>query len=869
MCRRRSRLWNIPISCRRFVITSQKKEDAEEEVKGNEKEEESIVSPQRGSGRRYLPFFAHLQTEHQLPEASAVIGEDEQTTPGPLRYVSVIQRTPLFRPREPDAEKKREPPQPSPKPKKEPEGDDMPDEDDTDDEATLPVQEAPIDYHVPRAKSPESIDEPERPHRGDVRETPASSRRRAREAADNGAIDMRCVRPRLSASPKRRGGNHHDGKPMDGDNGCGGGGNGGGGGNNGGGGGYNNGSSGRSYQMGGSGGGGGMSGFGGGSDSGNGGGNDNHLPYGDGSLPLDGCGNEFDYTRLEQLGPLPSLNDVLPSMRSFHPSLYARLQEPPRYANPPDLDRPPGGGGGVPGSNSDLEATLTSLTSLTNLNPFNGNLNLYGNYSQNAYNFTNSGHGGPVTAAHTPNSGGGPSPCGGTQADLFELANDPDMCADDQNSFCPDVDQITGLQLSFPVESGVHVMPEHHLPTQQQQQQQQQQDRLYHHQAHDQQHTRVYTTSPGGYSNVSQSHRRGGSPTDSDGLSGLVNFSPSALLTPLSIDQSPLMDVQFGSSQMSPCSINSSSSPVPHCESSGGLLNRSLHAHTPAPQQHQQQQANSNNNNNNNNSVISVDQSDNESVSNLQVRVSVLQQRDISMQLGLSNDVPIEFVNGGHGIKNPLVHDNDGKDSTRDGFESDSSSRTQIHMKSSKRGSGAGGRDGAISACSSSTAADGMNTGADPDDPNKFTCRLCSKSFTLQRLLNRHMKCHSDVKRYLCTFCGKGFNDTFDLKRHTRTHTGVRPYKCALCEKSFTQRCSLESHCLKVHGVAHQYQYKERRAKVYVCEECGHTTNEPEVHYVHLKELHPYSPALLKFYDKRHFKFTNNNFTNMLLQVRS
>lgn len=57
--------------------------------------------------------------------------------------------------------------------------------------------------------------------------------------------------------------------------------------------------------------------------------------------------------------------------------------------------------------------------------------------------------------------------------------------------------------------------------------------------------------------------------------------------------------------------------------------------------------------------------------------------------------------------------------------------------------------------------------------------------------------------------------------------------------------------------------------QVYVCEECGHTTNEPEVHYLHLKENHPYSPALLKFYDKRHFKFSNNNFTNMLLQVRS
>lgn len=121
---------------------------------------------------------------------------------------------------------------------------------------------------------------------------------------------------------------------------------------------------------------------------------------------------------------------------------------------------------------------------------------------------------------------------------------------------------------------------------------------------------------------------------------------------------------------------------------------------------------------------------------------------------------------------------------------------------------------------------------------------MCGKRFTLARLLNRHLKCHSDVKRYLCTFCGKGFNDTFDLKRHTRTHTGkpivdstqpfhhfhhfhystltgVRPYRCLLCDKSFTQRCSLESHTLKVHGISHEYGYKERRNKMYVCEECG------------------------------------------------
>ncbi|TFJ94896.1 short-chain dehydrogenase [Platysternon megacephalum] len=47
-------------------------------------------------------------------------------------------------------------------------------------------------------------------------------------------------------------------------------------------------------------------------------------------------------------------------------------------------------------------------------------------------------------------------------------------------------------------------------------------------------------------------------------------------------------------------------------------------------------------------------------------------------------------------------------------------------------------------------------------------------------MLNRHVKCHSQVKRHLCTFCGKGFNDTFDLKRHVRTHTGESSWEKVL-----------------------------------------------------------------------------------------
>ncbi|XP_029382466.1 putative transcription factor Ovo-like 1a [Echeneis naucrates] len=125
-----------------------------------------------------------------------------------------------------------------------------------------------------------------------------------------------------------------------------------------------------------------------------------------------------------------------------------------------------------------------------------------------------------------------------------------------------------------------------------------------------------------------------------------------------------------------------------------------------------------------------------------------------------------------------------------------------------------------------------------------FVCQICQKTFQYQRMLNRHIKCHNETKRHPCSFCGKGFNDTFDLKRHVRTHTGVRPYKCTLCEKAFTQRCSLESHMKKIHSITLKYAYKERRNKLYVCEECGHTAGAQDELLIHLTSSHPDSPLL-------------------------
>ncbi|XP_076581415.1 putative transcription factor Ovo-like 1a [Chaetodon auriga] len=142
------------------------------------------------------------------------------------------------------------------------------------------------------------------------------------------------------------------------------------------------------------------------------------------------------------------------------------------------------------------------------------------------------------------------------------------------------------------------------------------------------------------------------------------------------------------------------------------------------------------------------------------------------------------------------------------------------------------------------TRSSGQSQSSSPGVTGAFMCQVCQKTFHHQRMLNRHVKCHNETKRHLCSFCGKGFNDTFDLKRHVRTHTGVRPYKCTLCDKAFTQRCSLESHMKKIHSITQKYAYKERRSKLYVCEECGHTSATQDELLLHLHSLHPDSHLL-------------------------
>eukprot|EP00111_Clytia_hemisphaerica_P016496 TCONS_00048891-protein len=136
---------------------------------------------------------------------------------------------------------------------------------------------------------------------------------------------------------------------------------------------------------------------------------------------------------------------------------------------------------------------------------------------------------------------------------------------------------------------------------------------------------------------------------------------------------------------------------------------------------------------------------------------------------------------------------------------------------------------------SSSTTSE-SSTSSTKDLGIKYQCQVCHKSYSHPRLLNRHLQSHTPYKKHHCPRCRKGFNDAFDLKRHIRTHTGIKPFQCRMCEKSFTQRCSLEAHMTRVHNVVHKFAFRERRPKLFVCEDCGVTFPDNNKFRQHEKE---------------------------------
>lgn len=68
-------------------------------------------------------------------------------------------------------------------------------------------------------------------------------------------------------------------------------------------------------------------------------------------------------------------------------------------------------------------------------------------------------------------------------------------------------------------------------------------------------------------------------------------------------------------------------------------------------------------------------------------------------------------------------------------------------------------------------------------DGKTISCKLCTKKFSKNAHLNRHMKIHLQNKPHVCPTCNKGFVRAEQLNNHMNIHSGIKPHVCAICLK--------------------------------------------------------------------------------------
>ncbi|XP_061759716.1 oocyte zinc finger protein XlCOF7.1-like isoform X1 [Nerophis ophidion] len=160
-------------------------------------------------------------------------------------------------------------------------------------------------------------------------------------------------------------------------------------------------------------------------------------------------------------------------------------------------------------------------------------------------------------------------------------------------------------------------------------------------------------------------------------------------------------------------------------------------------------------------------------------------------------------------------------------------------------------------------------------DKIRFTCSVCSETFSQKRDLNRHVKKHTTENPFSCSFCGHTFPFRSTFKRHMRTHTGEKPFSCSVCGKGFPQKSNFLTHMRQHTGekpfscsvcgkrfsqksnfITHTRQHTGE--KPFSCSVCGKRFSQKSPMVLHMKthsgKLYPCSFCGKRYYYKTSLK---------------
>ncbi|BFF90254.1 zinc finger and SCAN domain-containing protein 12 [Drosophila madeirensis] len=94
-----------------------------------------------------------------------------------------------------------------------------------------------------------------------------------------------------------------------------------------------------------------------------------------------------------------------------------------------------------------------------------------------------------------------------------------------------------------------------------------------------------------------------------------------------------------------------------------------------------------------------------------------------------------------------------------------------------------------------SSQSSSKNTPKERQQPQRYFCETCNKSYVSKYALAWHVKSHAEANAFKCKLCDKSYNAPAMLKQHERVHK-ERPLQCDVCLKGFYQRTKLKAHKL-------------------------------------------------------------------------